>query len=186
METTDESICHELKELWHKLKKKPEIIVFDLDYTLWPYYVDCHVSPPIRKNKNNIITDTQNFEVRGFDHVPKILKTLREHCLGPNQHLAIASKSTTPELARQSLDLLDWSKYFSSFQIYPKSKDNHMKQIQQELNFDRFENVLFFDDEHNNIVTTSRMGVKAILVEPSKGVDLHTIKQGLEHFNSKH
>jgi magnesium-dependent phosphatase 1 len=183
METVDENICLELTKLWNKLKNKPDIIVFDLDYTLWPYYVDCHVNPPIKKNKQNIIYDTENFQIRGFDHVPNILKTLRENCLSPNQHLAIASRSTTPELARQSLDLLDWSKYFSSIQIYPKSKDNHMKKIQQELNFERFENVLFFDDEHHNIVTTSRMGVRAVLVEPSNGVDLNTMKKGLEHFN---
>ncbi|XP_075527136.1 magnesium-dependent phosphatase 1-like isoform X6 [Dermacentor variabilis] len=34
-------------------EKRPKLIVFDLDYTLWPMYVDTHVTPPFKKVKTD-------------------------------------------------------------------------------------------------------------------------------------
>jgi magnesium-dependent phosphatase 1 len=181
----DSDIDTELIKRWKGLKKKPNVIVFDLDYTLWPYYVDCHVEPPIRKLNEREVVDSVGFKMNGFKDINKILKTLKEHCLNDNQYLAVASRSTTPKLAMEAIEALGWTEYFSSVQIYPKSKTIHMSKIKEDLKFESYDQVLFFDDEHTNIKETSKMGVCAILIACETGVDMNTLLNGLNKFNSK-
>ena len=132
-------------------------------------------------NQEQVI-DSTGFLVRGFEDVTKILHTLKEYCLYKNQHLAIASRSTTHDLCMQSIELLGWKKYFSSFQIYDKNKINHMNAIKTELKFENFEEVLFFDDDYSNIKSTSSIGVFAYEVDQKTGVNLEAMLDGLNKF----
>ena len=32
----------------------PNMIVFDLDYTLWPFWCDTHITPPLKADKGGL------------------------------------------------------------------------------------------------------------------------------------
>jgi magnesium-dependent phosphatase 1 len=83
--------------------------------------------------------------------------------------IAAASRSTTPELAREMLKLLRLTtkpileqnakssnaatvkaiEYFDEVQIYPESKISHFEQIEDATKIS-YEEMLFFDDESRN------------------------------------
>ena len=121
--------------------------------------------------------------MKTYRNVHKILKTLKEHCLGGDQHLAIASRTCAIKSAKQAVELFGWNKYFSSIQIFPDKKIQHMKKIQKELNISSFDQILFYDDEERNIVDTSSIGVLAYFV--SDGVDTKELIDGLTQFNER-
>lgn len=122
---------------------------------------------------------------RPFVNVTKLLKTLKEHCLEKGQHLAVASRASNLKQAMEAIDHFGWTKYFSSIQIYPTCKIEHMKAIKKELNLDNCKGFLFFDDENRNIIDTKSIGVLPYLVSRDEGFNRHELFDGLAQFNSR-
>ena len=44
----------------------PKLFVFDLDYTLWPFWVDTHVSGPLKATKDGLVVKDRYNESYGF------------------------------------------------------------------------------------------------------------------------
>ena len=82
----------------------PKLVVFDLDYTLWPAWVDTHVSPPLKRGDGgkalNRVVDRHNISLSFFPHVPAILLWLRKNQIP----VGVASRTSAPEAARQALN----------------------------------------------------------------------------------
>lgn len=130
----------------------PSLIVFDLDYTLWPFWIDTHPYPPLKANKDNTgmidrIGDTYTF----YEEVPSILYEAKRR----NILLGLASRTHTPDLANQMLRAVNVPvpeqhrqnpngetsegaqeqpqkavSFFTFREIYPGAKTRHFKHIQ--------------------------------------------------------
>lgn len=137
------------------------LIVFDLDFTLW----DCggtwcdHTLPPYTK-QNEWILDADNRKIRLYPEVISILEKLHKRQV----QLAVASRTYAPEWAAELMHLFDIDKFFTHFEVYPGSKLNHFKSLQQKTKI-HFEDMVFFDDEYRNIDEVGQLGVHAIYVE---------------------
>jgi magnesium-dependent phosphatase 1 len=135
----------------------PKLFVFDLDYTLWPFWVDTHVTPPIKAQEGGLKVKDRYGEGYGFyNDVGGILDALRQKSI----KIGIASRTCAPDLAREMLSLLKVPKtssaspnraldFFDYLQIYPGSKTTHFQRLQRESGIE-FEEMLFFDDESRN------------------------------------
>ncbi len=138
-----------------------ELVVFDLDFTLWDcdgVWCDC-TTPPFKKQGSQV-TDSLNRSIRLYSDVLSIL----EHCQSLNLKMALASRTSEPEWAKQLIALHQIEDYFIQNEIYPGSKITHFKQLQSNLNI-AYKNMLFFDDEMRNIKEVGGLGVKAVYVE---------------------
>ncbi|GFW60398.1 magnesium-dependent phosphatase 1 [Trichonephila clavipes] len=156
---------------------RPKLIVFDLDYTLWPFWVDTHVTGPFRKDKNNRIVDASGKKIKCYPDVPGILQKLKND----GYILGIASRTEWPEGAKKLIQLFDWEKYFTYKEIYPGRKTTHFERMHKasEINYS---DMLFFDDEQRNILDLKRVGVTSILVPD--GVNKHIIEETLQNFKT--
>ncbi|MCJ1372509.1 hypothetical protein MMC20_003734 [Loxospora ochrophaea] len=77
----------------------PRMIVFDLDYTLWPFWVDTHVSPPLKaKDGGARAVDRWGEPFAFYPSVPRILAAIRTvHVpLPPSSSSSSSSSSQQP------------------------------------------------------------------------------------------
>lgn len=159
------------------MEKKPKIIVFDLDYTLWPFWIDTHVTPPFRKGKQNKIIDVCGRTVHHYSDVPNVLKQLSEE----GYELGVASRTSEIKGAKQLLDLFGWKKYFNYVEIFPGSKITHFSNIQKSSHAD-YKDILFLDDEVRNIMEVGKLGVYAVLIKD--GVSRCVVEDALQSFST--
>jgi magnesium-dependent phosphatase 1 len=180
----------------------PSLIVFDLDYTLWPFWVDTHVSAPVKpKKKNTLMADRWGESFTFYSDVPAILHAARS----ANIPMSLASRTSAPELARDMLRGLvipnpggsqaekqnekeaKAESYFVHPQIFPGSKTTHFQRLQAALRKSgkevAFADILFFDDEARNRNVETELGVTFCLVRD--GVTRNEIDRGVNEWRRR-
>ncbi|KAG8780314.1 hypothetical protein FRC12_023194 [Ceratobasidium sp. 428] len=76
-------------------ERLPKLVAFDLDYTLWDFWVDTHVSPPFKRNGNSInqATDRYKTPISFYKDVPAIL----QHLVDKECHVAACSRTSATD-----------------------------------------------------------------------------------------
>lgn len=179
----------------------PALVVFDLDYTLWPFWVDTHVSAPVRPADaaRSAAVDGLGERLAFYDDVPAVLAALPR----AGVRLAVASRTAAPDLARRLLQTLHLPSspspdarekqqqllllpqpmrrraidvFDAGLEMYPGSKLRHFEALRRRTGVP-FEDMLFFDDESRNR-ETERLGLTMCLArdgltwaEVERGVD---------------
>ncbi|KAI9932694.1 hypothetical protein ASPWEDRAFT_22464 [Aspergillus wentii DTO 134E9] len=155
----------------------PKLFVFDIDYTLWPFWVDTHVSAPVKARDNNSrCVDRWGESFAFYPAVSSIIHSCKTRSIP----LAIASRTHAPDLARDMLKALHIIptfsdnpanktrssralEYFDYVQIFPANKTQHFARINQASGIE-YEDMLFFDDEARNRNVETELNVTFCLV----------------------
>ncbi|KAJ4839902.1 hypothetical protein Tsubulata_046877 [Turnera subulata] len=192
----DDRVKNEALQIIGMFQVLPRLVVFDLDYTLWPFYCECRSKremPSLYPQAKGILNA---FKDKGID-------------------MAIASRSPTPDIANTFIDKLNikpmfvakvkslwiggsmarwnicsegertrcgsWHELVIENEIFSSwtHKTEHFQKIHLRTGVP-FNSMLFFDDEDRNIQTVSKMGVTSILVD--NGVNLGALREGLTKF----
>ena len=161
------------------------IVFFDLDYTLWPFWVDTHVSPPftikeINEKGEKIIEDEYGFEIKLYPEVMKVLEKAKSEGI----IMGTISRTCQPGWGRQLLKLFDIEKYFISTQFDTGTKTNSMKKIMKMAGIDGgFENCILYDDEARNIIDIEDEGGVGVLI--NNGLNIKEFEKGIKILKSR-
>ena len=161
-------------------QKKPLLIVFDLDLTLWPFRVDKSTTSPFHLSRKGNVTDAKGKVLKTFPSVSEVLKELLDN----KYVLAIASRIEDIAGVYQLLHLFEITHYFAYKEIYPGSKTSHFQKLRAKSGVD-YSDMLFFDDDKRNVRDVSRLGVTVLQV-PDSGITSAVVKSGLSLFASQH
>ena len=141
----------------------PDMVVLDLDDTLWTGEVDCTGGPPFTASNNSrhTIRCSRRRSVTLFDDVPSIFDQLVDH----NVKIGYASRTWEPEWAKEALKMFTcgekgivnmWSAA-SAHGWGDVSKISHFKEISEQSNLP-FQSMVFFDNEMRNIRDIKKLG----------------------------
>ncbi|TGZ73474.1 hypothetical protein CRM22_001495, partial [Opisthorchis felineus] len=163
------------KAVIQMVNKFPKLIVFDLDYTLWPYWCDTHFITPLRR-EGDFIYGRSGIRHEVYPDSDSILRSIHEN---PAVKLACASRTGAIDIAKTLLRLLKWDELFDYMEIYPGSKVKHFESFHRLSGIPYYE-MIFFDDEDRNIRDVSQLGVHSYLVE--NGMTVSLLHQALKRF----
>ena len=177
--------------------KNPDIIVFDLDYTIWPFDCDKDVFAPFYRNPQGVFDSRQRWANPYYD-VPAIIAALynagipvaylsRNPAEESIEELLRAITMNTLDGKRSLWDAMPNRKYFHAYSTLAgnKGKDPHFASL-RELTGVPFEKMLFFDDLPQNIHYARKQGTVSVELNLRRGLTWKSFLEGLGQWRARH
>ena len=173
----------------------PAVVVFDLDFTLWPLDVDCTATPFVSSTRGVVSADGKR--LAPFPEAPACLATLFD----AGVRIAFASRTHDPAAAEALLKLLPlpsqtragsslWDALRGEramFQAYPsrgaRAKATHFAAIASASGAP-FSDMLFFDDLIENVRDAEARGTACVHVG-SAGLTRGALEVGLARWRGR-
>ena len=159
--------------------RKPKIVIFDLDNTLWPYTADTEFEKPFSNNTDGEVIDAEGAIMELLPDVVKILESLRVD----NVLIAVASKTWSKDQYMTLLELFNIREFFIQFEMFCGHKHIHVGNIVKAQDL-AFEDVLFFDDQAKTVQSFND-GVYSDVtaIHCPAGISWQVFEEGLAEFN---
>jgi magnesium-dependent phosphatase 1 len=149
--------------MFNDVDNLPQVIVFDLDDTLWTGDVDCTGGPPFKRDKNSrhTVYCSRRRPVKLFEDVPQIFDDL----VDDNIRIAYASRTWEPEWAKAALSefscgqsrVVDMWSVAAGHGWGDVSKVSHLSEISKQLSLP-ISSMVFIDNEMRNIRDITKLG----------------------------
>lgn len=149
--------------------KKPALIVFDLDNTLWTpelYQLRKLQAEYRKQGSNSEVVPIAGKDVKLFEGASKILQSIRN---SPEEwkdtKFAVASRTKSGPWAEHLLNQFELTNLFHYIEIFPGDKTKHFLNLKEKSGIS-FNEMLFFDDsrdgKYGNCVPVGQMGVMSV------------------------
>jgi len=178
----------------------PLIFVFDCDYTIWPFDCDGRrqndvVFPYIRRPDGNVF-DANGKPANPYPDVPNILGALYDAGIqvtfasrNPSVRQVYQLLNAIPMKSKQPcLSLLDSMRNNYGFlQAYDSGENNklvHFNKIKEVTKID-FNNMVFFDDNRNNVEHAETLGVISVLLSKQTGLTWDAVDNALGRWRTR-
>ena len=161
------------------------VVIFDLDYTIWPFWVDTHISPPfhikkVKENGEKILEDGYGYEIKLYPEVMQILEKAKKEGI----IMGTVSRTLEPEYGRQLLKLFDIEKYFISCEFDTNKKTTPIKKIAKLAGISGgIKRCILYDDESRNIRDIENEGGIGVLL--NNGLNMTEFENGIKLIKSK-
>jgi magnesium-dependent phosphatase 1 len=171
--------------------KLPKLIAFDLDGTVWTpdmYQLWGGGSPFQHHANGKDLVDRAGQKVQLIGITAEILNDIYLNDHFAETKLAWVSCTDEPEWADECLEKFRTSSghylktVVDSSEIYKSNKQTHFRNLKHKFPGISFEEMLFFDNEHHNIQTVSKLGVRSVYCPD--GMTAAIWEEGLKKFHN--